>query len=164
MTNDRMKGGAMMYDSLLVADRFLERAKAMGDTLTPMQLLKLVYIAHGWMLGLYGRPLIKDEVQAWQYGPVIPRLYNAIRQYRDQPVRGPLCPTSGALPMTEQSVVDQVYEIYGDKSGPALSRLTHLPGSPWAETYTPGVFGVVIPNDIIEDHYARLASARQATA
>lgn len=154
-----------MADSLVVADRFLALARERGDALTPMQLLKLVYIAHGWTLGLYGRPLVSDEIQAWQYGPVIPRLYNAVRRFRSQPVEGPLA-TGGHEELDEQerSIVDQVYAIYGRMSGPALSRLTHAAGSPWAQTYVPGEFGMVIPNDIIEDHYQRLAAAGQTAA
>jgi uncharacterized phage-associated protein len=127
-----------------------------------MQVLKLVYIAHGWTLGLLGRPLIKDEVQAWEYGPVIPRLYGAMRHFKSNPVEGPLrgADANEHLAASEASIVDQVYDKYGAHSGPALSRLTHLPGSPWDITYRPGLFGVVIPNDVIEDHYARMATAR----
>lgn len=154
-----------MTDSSTVADRFLSLARERGVTLTPMQLLKLVYIAHGWMLGLYRRPLIGEEIQAWQYGPVIPRLYNAIRGFRSQPVQGPLKSSNGPeLDDEERSVVDQVFDIYGRMTGPELSRLTHAPGSPWALTYAPGAFGTVIPNDIIEDHYSRLAAAGATAA
>lgn len=148
-----------MHDSRTVANRFLALAKEKGDTLTPMQVLKLVYIAHGWMLGLYGRSLIKDDVQAWQYGPVIPILYNAMRDYKGSPVQAPLrAPANDILDQAESDIVRQVYELYGKKSGPALSRLTHAPGTPWELTYEPGTFGVVIPTDIIEDHYQRLAA------
>ena len=62
-----------------VANEFIHLAKADGRSLTPLQLIKLTYIAHGWMLTLYGRPLIVDEVEAWKYGPVIPDLYQATR-------------------------------------------------------------------------------------
>ncbi len=148
-----------MHDSRTVANCFLDLASDCGDSLTPMQVLKLVYIAHGWMLGLYGRPLIKDDVQAWQYGPVIPTLYNAVRDYRSAPVTRMLRePAKDFLDPNEKDLVEQVYKIYGKKSGPALSRLTHAPGTPWALTYEPGAFGVVIPTDIIEDHYQRLAA------
>ena len=154
-----------MHSSRTVANRLLALAERHGDTLTPMQLLKLVYIAHGWMLGLYGRPLIKDDVQAWQYGPVIPNLYNAVKGFRSQPVHGPLAaPPGDDLDASEQSVVDQVYEKYAPMSGPALSRLTHAKGSPWDLTYESDVFGVVIPNDIIEDHYRRLAAKKTIAA
>lgn len=155
-----------MHDSVTVANKFLEIAKGRGDAITPMQLLKLVYIAHGWTLGLYGRPLIRDEVQAWQYGPVIPRLYNATRKFKSQPVEGPLSVTRDDTPLDgqESHVISQVYDIYGAMSGLALSRLTHRPGSPWALTYMPGEFGVTIPTDTIEDYYSRMAKSGQVGA
>lgn len=146
-----------MHDSKVVANRFLELAREAGDALTPMQVLKLVYIAHGWMLGLYGRPMIRDEIQAWQYGPVIPDLYDAMKRFRSNPVEGPLSVRLEELTLEEDDVVKQVYNVYGSHSGPALSRLTHQSGSPWDVSYKPGVFGVRISNDVIEDHYARLA-------
>jgi uncharacterized phage-associated protein len=152
-----------MHDSKVIANRFLTRADGRGDALTPMQLLKLVYIAHGWMLGLYGRPLIRDEIQAWQYGPVIPKLYNAVRQFRSQPVQGPIVIMDEALDNEEASIVDQVYDIYGSLSGPELSRMTHTTGTPWQITYQPGAFGLVISNDVIEDHYRRRAAETGST-
>lgn len=151
-----------MRDSKAIANRFLELATAAGDTLTPMQLLKLVYIAHGWMLGLYGRPLIRDDVQAWQYGPVIPRLYNAVRRFRSQPVEGRIVGEDGPLTPEEDHIVQQTYQLYGKYSGPALSRITHAPETPWAQTYRAGEFGIPISNDLIEDHYQRLARQRGA--
>lgn len=152
-----------MHDSRTVANRFLELARDCGDSLTPMQVLKLVYIAHGWNLGLYGRPLIRDTVEAWQYGPVIRRLYNSMREYRSQAVTA-LIPAPGGdvLTANEDDLICQVYNLYGKKSGPALSRLTHAPGTPWELTYVQGEFGVPIPTDIIEDHYQQLAARRQA--
>ncbi len=152
-----------MHDSRVVANRFLGLAKEANDSLTPMQLLKLVYIAHGWMLGLYGRPLIRDQVEAWQYGPVIPRLYNAVRQFRSQPVVGPISSRDEKIEAHEDSIIKQVYEIYGNLSGPALSRLTHAPKTPWDLTYKPNEFGIEISNDVIEDHYQRLAEKTGST-
>jgi uncharacterized phage-associated protein len=156
------KEGAM-HDSRTIADRFLDYASKDGRGLTQMQLQKLVYIAHGWKLGLVGAPLIHDEVQAWQWGPVIPRLYNAIRSYKDQPVQGPLCAGGNdVLDANEESLVRQIYDIYGGYSGPQLSRLTHAAGTPWALTYVPKSFGLGISNDKIQDHYRRLAGERAA--
>lgn len=154
-----------MLDSIVVANRLIENARADGRELTPMQILKLVYLAHGWSLGLYGRSLIRDEIQAWQYGPVIPKLYQAMKDYRSNSVTKPL-PTfqSDHLSPTQSNVVEQVYQLYGDKSGPELSRITHAPGSPWAQTYDPNEFGTVISNDLIEDHYKRLAEAHSEDA
>jgi uncharacterized phage-associated protein len=148
-----------MHDSRTVANRFLELARERGDTLTPMQLLKLVYIAHGWTLGLYGRALIRDEVQAWQYGPVIRPLYNAVRSYGAGAITDTLSsPAFDEMDANELDVIDQVYDAYGSMTGPALSRLTHATGTPWQLAYCPGEFGTPIPQDLIEDHYKRMAN------
>ena len=124
-----------------------------------MQLLKLVYIAHGWMLGLYGRPLIRDEIQAWKYGPVIPDLYAAIRHYRGNPVEDiPVSWTENQqLDELENDLITQVYDKYGHLSGPALSQLTHQKNSPWHAVYDSRGWADTIPNDLIRVHYAGLA-------
>ena len=147
-----------MHDSRTVANRILQLAREHGYSLTPMQVLKLVYIAHGWMLGLLHRPLVIEDVQAWQYGPVIPRLYNAMRHYRARFVTEALhAPVNDQLDAAEEDIVRQVVQIYGVMNGPQLSRLTHEPGTPWAQTYREGQFSTVIPNQVIETHYQALA-------
>jgi uncharacterized phage-associated protein len=152
-----------LYDSITIANRILDHAKKSGDTLTPMQLLKLVFLAHGWSLALLGRPLINDRIEAWQYGPVIPRLYAAVREFRSSPVVGPLrADKRETLDDDEEEIVRQTYENYGRLSGPALSRLTHESGSPWSKTYRDGAFGLYISNDLIKDHFARLAAMEQS--
>lgn len=149
-----------MHDSVVIANRFLELAHKRGNSLIPIQLLKLVYLAHGWGLGLYGRPLIKDEIQAWQYGPVIPHLYSHIRSFKSNPVKGPLICDEEQLSRQEENIIQQVYDIYGHLSGPHLSLLTHQQGSPWEVSRQPNEFWTVISNDIIEDYYQRQATAK----
>lgn len=157
-----------MASARVVANRLLNVAAANGEGLTPMQVLKLVYIAHGWSLALYGRPLIDQEVEAWQYGPVIPDLYRAMRNFRNERVHGPLDLGWGGhaqdLSDDETKLVDQVYGLYGHMGGIALSRITHAPGTPWAQTYTPGRFGTIIPDEMIAGHYVRLKNERTPAA
>ena len=38
---------------------------------TPMHVLKLVYLCHGWVLGLTDQALIDEPVEAWQYVPPV---------------------------------------------------------------------------------------------
>ena len=46
-----------------IADEFIRRS---GNCKTNMQIQKMVYIAHGYMLGVYDRPLIVDPIEAWK--------------------------------------------------------------------------------------------------
>ena len=44
----------MSYSASAIANEILARATGAGVSLTSMQLIKLVYIAHGWSLAVYG--------------------------------------------------------------------------------------------------------------
>lgn len=133
-----------------------------------MQLIKLVYIAHGWHLGLTSKPLVNENVQAWQYGPVLESLYRAYR-----------CFGSGVIPAGLQAFpvalenesalapfLDSVWKAYSKYSGGQLSTLTHVPGTPWDITWNKNGGcqrrGAVIENDLIREHYQQKANARAA--
>ena len=144
-----------MYDCLLIAKTLLKLAAREDRRLTPMQLIKLVYLAHGWALGLYGRPLIKQDVEAWKYGPVIPELYQAIKQYRSSPVREISC-IEEEIDERFIDVIEQVYKIYGSFTGIELSMLTHEKNSPWEITWNSGKS--IISNDLIAYYYKKMNS------
>ncbi len=152
------KTGGQMASARDVANEFLRLAKERQRSVTPLQLMKLVYIAHGWMLGLYGRPLFPDRIEAWRYGPVLPDLYRLVKTYGADPI--PRTLGAGGMPQldeTEHDLVGQVYERYGGMSGVRLSALTHQPGTPWAQSWNPEVWNHQIPNDLIQEHYVQLA-------
>ena len=152
-----MPRSASGHDALAVAARLQEIARERGDTLTPLQIIKLVYLCHGWMLGLHGRPLIRESVEAWTYGPVIPSLYQALKQYRSSPVTEPIQCDPAQFSAEEESVIREVYENYGDLDGVQLSSLTHHRDSPWAITWKRWGRSGTISNDVIEHHFAQLA-------
>lgn len=142
-----------------VADYILFLANNDERPVTPMQILKLVYIAHGWQLGLHGRPLVNESIEAWQYGPVIPSLYHRYKRYGSHPIdEDPERPTG--FDAAELSTIEQVWGGYGKRSGVSLSSLTHEPGSPWDITVKQSGLGSVISSDLIEDYYQRLAEAQ----
>ena len=141
--------------ALDVAAQLLWYSNEATRQLTPMQILKLVYISHGWTLGLLSRPLIHEAVEAWRYGPVVPIVYKKYRRYRRNPIEDPVDDRRGLMDEDQNEVVRQVSEKYARFSGVQLSSLTHQPGSPWDLTWRSGL--TVIPNPIIEDHYRRRA-------
>ncbi len=142
--------------SLSVAQYILDQCKAAADpSVTPMQLIKLVYVAHGYMLGLHGQPLLSESVQAWQYGPVVPSVYHAVKEFQSQPVLN----VKGAVATypfsnTEKEVMSLVAKTYGKASGIALSAATHRPGTPWKRTWDAAGKNAAISNDLIEAFYS----------
>lgn len=152
-----------MYSAAAVANTFLELAKRDGKRLTNMQLQKLVYIAHGWMLGIVGQPLVKNTVEAWQWGPVIPDLYYPLKKYGSGVVDEPL-PAKQTLDAEGVGALISaaVWAGYGQLSALQLSAITHKEGTPWSQTRRefPGRHAV-IKNELIAEHYQQLLNERQ---
>ena len=154
----------MPYSALSVANRFLELAKRDGQQLTNMQLQKLVYIAHGWNLAITGRPLVYHDVQACQWGPVIPQLYHSLSRYGSGVVSAPI-PTNDSPvdPNTqENAVIESVSKSYGRMSGLQLSAITHGAHTPWRKIRqeTSGSPYADIPDGLIAEHYRQLHDGR----
>ncbi len=55
-----------MYDARNVANQLIDRSIRDGNSLTPLQIIKLVYFCHSWMLGFHGVPLVTQRVEAWK--------------------------------------------------------------------------------------------------
>jgi uncharacterized phage-associated protein len=148
----------MPFDARAIANFFVSTALAKGDQITPLKLQKLVYFAQGWHLALADRPLIDEQVEAWRYGPVIPSVYRAFRDYGDNPIVGPtsylitkssgpgakvvsiedlefeeIIPTIDDYPEAAKirPLLDRVWDIYGGYSAIQLSNITHQSGTPW---------------------------------
>ena len=97
------------HDAKRVAEYILWLANRDRNPLTPMQVLKLVYICHGWMLGLTGRPLIRESAQAWTYGPVVPSVYHQYKTWGGNSILdGPESKPKGFEPI-EERIIEQVW-------------------------------------------------------
>lgn len=141
----------MTVDALAVANEFIDLAAKRGDELTPMKLQKLVYFAHGWWLGLTGRPLLGEAIQAWSYGPVVFSVYKAFADYGSNPIGDKATetvvvkpdwsvfttttPSLDSLPPDQaeryHEFLDRIYDIYGEYTPIQLTNMTHEPNTPW---------------------------------
>lgn len=163
-TGDTQGSNALAYTPQHVANYFLDRANDEERGLDPLKLIKLVYIAYGWVLALTGERLYEERIQAWKHGPVIPSIYHEFKHYRSDPI----CEASGIFDMDEGTytipripksdvtanlILEKVWAAYRRYSGWALRQKTHEPGTPWRETFDPAVMNKVIPDELIGPHF-----------
>lgn len=127
--------------------------------LSPLKLVKLVYVTHGWWLGVTGTALVSPEkAEAWPYGPVFPDLFKMIKRFgRDRVLdvapnvveeRNP----DVRLSDRHRDLIDVVHDTYRKYSGGELTELTHQPGTPWDRTWNHAKD--CIENDVISRYYA----------
>lgn len=149
------------HDPRAIANRIWELRQAQSKPLTAMQLIKLVYIADGWAMALLGRPLSKEQPEAWQYGPVYPSVYRAFKRFGGNPVGAPAVHYGSDIPISETfsddecEVINSVVDAYGKFSAYQLSNLTHQPGAPWSQAFNAGVYSSISDSAML-NHFNEL--------
>ena len=144
-----------MQHSIYIADRFLQLGSLDQKEFTVQALLKLVYIAHGWMLGVYGERLIFEDVEAWEHGSVITNLYKEVKHYRDQPDATLNIQSKVIFSPEENNMIKQVYSNYSSFSGLELSMITNTKVTPWYITRMHSQ--KIIPINLLKEYYNRLS-------
>jgi uncharacterized phage-associated protein len=164
------------YTAQHVANFFLEKAAETENNLTPMKLIKLVYIGYGWYLALIGKKLFNENIEAWQHGPVIPSLYHEFKHFGSNRIKTmattydfetmdltePHIPESDS---TANLILNKVWAAYCQFSGWALRDKTHENGTPWSMTFSQNGSGEVIADDLIKPHFkSKISEILSATA
>ena len=144
------------HTAVAVADKIIRLSIKDENPVTPLQVQKLTYFCHAWMLGLGFGPLFRDPVESWQYGPVVREVYHALKHHGKSYVRKPLLRSSEEFSPCEESVIQTVWEKYGSLGGLQLSSLTHAKGSPWQQTYQRDRRSQIIHTNNIRNYHANL--------
>jgi len=168
----------MPFSAKAVANEFINLAKQERRTLSPMQVLKLVYLAHGWYLAITGKPLLDEHIEAWRFGPVVPSIYHEFKKYGNGPIQAPATTTSvvnnaGRLTLSlvpielcgedsglAKKIIREVWEKYKHLSAIQLSNFTHLPESPWSQTPNKEIMGTDIEDARIQQYFSSLIPSK----
>lgn len=154
-----------MYSSKDIAEYFLSRYSENGN-ITPMKLIKLVYIANGWHLGMTDTALIDENPEAWKYGPVIPSLYHQYKNYGDSVINVNI-PNYNLGDENIEKFLERVWEVYGGYDGVQLSAKTHQSDSPWSRVWNTiknnDYFSLQIPEIFIKEHYKNLINRNRTS-
>ena len=159
------------YDARAVANFLLDHADRCGHSLTQLALLKLIYFSHGWYLSRFGAPLVENEFEAWENGPVVRVVRNCFKDLKDAPIRhraeklniytGEVSIVWPDLSMLDAEFVRAVFDRYHVFSAWQLSAMTHERGSPWDRLWNGAGpvarVGLRIKNEEIKSHFDALA-------
>ncbi len=130
-------------------------------TLSNLEIQKMAYISHMFYMGYHDEhePLIGGVFQAWNYGPVNPDLYHALKRFGSDDIM----PEALNFPADISDVHPGIK--YLDSAVASLPRnrliaITHWKHGAWRKNYRLGVRGIEIPNkDILEEFQTRKSRA-----
>ena len=155
-----------------VADYILATARLDSDTrLDHLQLNKLCYLVNGFTLREREEPAFYNDVEAWRFGPVVPEVYTAYKDYGNRPITAlDMCRTSledraavaerwgemvDIIGRDVASIAYGVVKTYGKYRGWDLVDMTHMERTPWKKAYRAG-HNKVIPTESIRQFYRNL--------
>lgn len=148
-----------MLKAIDVANFFIYLMPEADNEITNLKLNKLIYFAQGYNIQRHNKPLFKDEIQAWQYGPVVPSVYHEFKGYKNSHIPKP----TKNFDIKKYSEEDKelmldVAREYGKFTGEALRDITHQSNSPWSQVYEPNKKSIKIPISYIQEYFDRLPS------
>lgn len=156
--------------ALSIANYFVLLSQQEGSILRPLKLMKLVYIAHGYMLALLDRPTDGakcEKVEAWQYGPVFTSVYYSFKDYGSNPITkqttvidfSRIVRNAGFGEITpmlkdedEKAICRFVWNKYASYTDSSLVTILHAKGTPWRKWYKAGM-NVIIPDSETKAYY-----------
>ena len=147
------------FDGRAIANLVLDECEQKNIKLTNLALQKVVYFCHVWSLIKLRRPLIAQQFEAWEFGPVLPYLYREFKKFEADPIKGratSLVASTGERTLATYENIDDevrflvvdVTNFYARLSASELVKLSHADGGPWHSVWNHG--GQVNPGMRIE--------------
>lgn len=124
----------MSYNVMDIANKIVAKTDIEhGDSISNLKLQKMLYYMQGFHLAYFNTPLFEEDVVAWQYGPVIPSVYSAFKDFGKGEIA--LSESTNIINLTsdEEILFNEVYEVYGQFSAIKLMEMTHNE-NPWKTT------------------------------
>ncbi len=152
-------------DARTVANVLLGLARRDGERLDLVRTMHLVYYAHGWHLAFTGRPLLDEEIQARDQGPIVSSLYEEGRRIGVNPIPdrflfpdedGRIVTAFAAAEAALERLVARVWTVYGPHTDYSLAQSVGGSGTPWKMTWLANMMGlrqVAIRNADIETYF-----------
>lgn len=135
----------MSFDGRAIANFVLDFCATKGRGISNLSLQKIVFFCHVWSLIGTGRPLVKQQFEAWNYGPVLDYIYREFRMFKDKPIVGrakAMDPKTGKRQVVRcelddetRALLEKVVSFYSELTPNELVRLGHAKGGPWEKAW-----------------------------
>lgn len=145
-----------------LSNNILQRAFNENIAVTPMKLQKILYFVSCEYVKTTDCELLSEDFCVWQYGPVLPSVYNEFRSFHGNRITEYAKDANGDSFVYNESTspnlkaaIDRVWLFFKHRSGPELSRITHEDGSGWSCAFEKGHLKITKEEMKADDSYQR---------
>lgn len=136
------------YTALNIAKYMVKKCANDNQPISNLQLQKILfYIQKEYIMN--DSLLFDDLFEAWQFGPVIPRVYYSFCEFGAMPII-PIIPYQFDIDINVRGIIDPIIEGKRELDPWDLVNETHKPGGAWDIIYNGGLGNHnIIPNRLI---------------
>ena len=142
----------MSYPVLNIANKIIASTDAsQGETISNLKLQKLLYYMQGFFIAVFDKKLFDNEIEAWQYGPVVKDIYDHFKNFGSGAITLAGEEDKVVLTDEENELFNDVMEEYGQFSAVKLMQMTHEE-LPWKKVFNENPQGE-IPYDLLNEYF-----------
>ena len=124
----------MGYSALDVAKYIIDKCTTEHDAISNLQLQKILYYIQKWFLQ-NGLIAFDDDFEAWQFGPVVPSVYNQYSSFGGTPIR---LKYNIVLDSNNMDIIDPIIILKRDLNPWVMVDDIHRPGKAWDRVFQGG--------------------------
>lgn len=159
-----------MLDVINVARYIINYSNQKEYGISNLRLQKLLYFVQAYYLAFteVGNPCFNDEIEAWDFGPVVPRVYQEFKRFGSGNI-----PTitsyivfddediwsahsvefdNETIPKCDRERINKVVDKFSSYSTTSLVSLTHNQ-RPWRDAYS-GINNGIISKESIKEYFS----------
>ncbi|MBI1960949.1 MAG: SocA family protein [Candidatus Liptonbacteria bacterium] len=121
------------------------------EGITNLKLQKVLYFAQAYYLAKLDRPLFSENIRAWEYGPVVPSVYQRYKGNGSNPIISE--EDRSSLKEEDKEIVQKIWHTFGGYSAGRLVDITHA-HTPWKDAYQ--TQSKIISHSALKEYYAPL--------
>lgn len=126
-----------MVNAFEIASYYAAKAAALDENdLTNLKLQKLLYFTQADYYRSNKVPLFRENIEAWDFGPVVREIYNKYSQCGAYPISYfDIDDTKIEVESDIKVFLDASWEKWNKFSASYLVSLSHRPGDPWSKHF-----------------------------
>lgn len=138
----------MGYSALTVAKYIISKCTIEYDAISNLQLQRILYYIQKWFLQ-NGLIAFDDDFEAWQFGPVVPSVYNRYSSFGGMPIR---LKYHIALDSNYMDIIDPIITSKRDLKPWVMADDIKHPGKAWDRVFEDGKGSYrIISKDLIRE-------------
>lgn len=126
-----------------------------GWQLSNLKLQKMLYMADMNFVGQNGSRLVNEDFEAWDYGPVLPSLYQKCKAFGAKPIPQVFWGAKSIAGTAEATMLEMAWAKLKSATPGQLVEATHAKSGAWVRKYVPGAEQIKILTQDMIDEYTR---------